>query len=111
MASRRKPRPDDNASNLHRERALCLDAQCTLREGQALKAVLAEALDLGGDVAMDGAGVQRIDTAGLQLLVAFTRALAAEGRQWRWIASSAELRDTASQLGLQGGLGLQAASP
>jgi ABC-type transporter Mla MlaB component len=106
MASRRKPRSSAMEQDLPAGTALVLDAQCTLRECIALKGNLAEALALGGAVQLDGGSVQRIDTAGLQLLLAMQRQLQAEHRDLQWTRVSRELRDVAQQLGLDATLAL-----
>ena len=46
-----------------------------------LKEPLVEAMASGGAVELEGGKLQRVDTAGIQLLVAFNRAAAG---QWRW---------------------------
>ncbi|RYG87049.1 STAS domain-containing protein, partial [bacterium] len=64
-ASTKAPREPAPAS-------IVLDPQCTLREAEAMKVALQAAEDTSGDFVVDGGAVERIDTAGLQLLVAFT---------------------------------------
>lgn len=65
---------------------------------------LREAADADGKVVLDGARLEHIDTAGVQLLVAFARA--AEGR-WRWAGGEAPAAVTgaAARLGLSDALG------
>lgn len=108
MASRRKPRNSGSEQDLPVGTVVMLDAQCTLRECIALKSSLAEALALGGDLTLDGSAVQRIDTAGLQLLLAMQRQLQTEHRALQWTAASSELREVAGQLGLADTLALPA---
>jgi phospholipid transport system transporter-binding protein len=79
---------------------LKLAAQCTLREASDFKACLLECLEQQGDVVIDAAAVERIDTAALQLLVAFSRDLADSGRSLSWSAASSELRRATRQLGI-----------
>jgi ABC-type transporter Mla MlaB component len=67
---------------------------------------LAERLDDSGTVQIDGAAVDRVDTAGLQLLAAFIRDLQAQLRAVEWIGCSAALRRAANSLGLAVALGL-----
>jgi ABC-type transporter Mla MlaB component len=100
MASRRKPRSSGSEQDLPAGTVVVLDAQCTLRECIALKSSLAEALALGGTVQLDGGAVQRIDTSGLQLLLALQRQLQVEHRDLQWSKVSKELRDVAQKLGL-----------
>ena len=79
---------------------LKLEAQCTLRESIAFKAALLEQLELGRDVVLDAGSVSKVDTAGLQLLVAFVRQLRAGGRTLSWQAVTPELQRAAAQLDL-----------
>ena len=62
---------------------------------------LAEALQGGGRVALDGSRIERVDAAGIQLLVAFAHA-AAERGGWHWQGGTAPqpVADAAAQLGL-----------
>ena len=85
---------------------LKLESQCTLRESIAFKAALLEQLELGRDVILDGSAVSKVDTAGLQLLVAFVRQLRAGGRALRWEGATAELQRSATQLDLTDLIGL-----
>ena len=48
-----------------------LGAACTIHEAQALRAHLLEQADQPGPYEIDGGGVQQVDTAGVQLVVAF----------------------------------------
>ena len=86
--------------------ALTLDAVCTLRESISLKASLLEQIELGRDVQIDGAAVERIDTAALQLLVAFARSLREAGRTLTWKGEAPEVLRAARQLALTDLLGL-----
>jgi anti-anti-sigma regulatory factor len=91
--------------------SLKIAAVCTLREAAAFKAQLLEQLDAGGDVGIDAGAVDKIDTAGLQLLAAFARKLASEGRGLSWSATTAELHKAAAQVGLLEALQLPAEEP
>ena len=57
-------------------------------------------------VELDGSKVERIDTAGLQLLVAFCQQLKTENRGMRWHEPSEALKRSAQLLGLMDELGL-----
>lgn len=98
-AAKRSPRRDA----FH----LKLDASCTLRESPDLQSSLLAAH--GDPVVVDGSAVQRIDTSGLQLLVALARRQQQAGRRLEWKAASAELRRCGERLGLIAALGLPAA--
>jgi anti-anti-sigma regulatory factor len=52
--------------------------------------------------ALDGAAVDRVDAAALQLLVAFSRAARDAGLALRWQEASPALRDAAALLDLAG---------
>lgn len=87
---------------------LVLEAQCTLREAEALKAALLAAEDSSGDFVIDGAAVERVDTAGLQLLAGFVVRLRLTDRRLAWRAASTPLRDAARQLDLAQAMALDA---
>jgi phospholipid transport system transporter-binding protein len=78
----------------------------TIRTINSLQAQLAERLDESGNVQIDGSAVDRIDTAGLQLLAAFVRDLQAEARSVEWVGCSVALRRAANALGVAVALGL-----
>lgn len=78
----------------------------TIRTINSLQTELAERLDESGNVPIDGTAVDRIDTAGLQLLAAFIRDLRAEQRAVEWVGCSDALRKAATALGLEGALSL-----
>jgi anti-anti-sigma regulatory factor len=78
----------------------------TIRTINTFQTELAERLDESGNVQIDAAGVERIDTATLQLLAAFVRDLHTDGRQVEWVECSEALRRAAGSLGLQNALGL-----
>lgn len=83
-------------------------ASTTIRNATALQTELADRLDDSGPVLIDGGGVERVDTATLQLLVAFIRDVRADGRSVDWKECSAALRRAASALGLESALALAA---
>lgn len=85
---------------------LKLDASCTLREVADLQFSLVAAN--GDPVEIDGGSVERIDTAGLQLLVALARRQQQAGRRLTWKSSSQALLKCGERLGLMETLGLAA---
>jgi anti-anti-sigma regulatory factor len=89
--------------------SLKLQPHCTLREAAALKTQLLEQLELGRDVILDGGAVEKIDTAGLQLLAAFSRHLGECGRHLEWTAVTPELLRAGAQLDLAELIGLNTA--
>lgn len=80
---------------------LTLAPQCALRDADDLKTALKPLLDLPQEVTIDASAVQRIDTATLQLLVAFVVTRRAASRGVRWRAPSEALISSAWRLGLQ----------
>ncbi|MBB6186221.1 STAS domain-containing protein [Rhodanobacter sp. MP7CTX1] len=87
-----------------------LPADCRMAELPALRDqfLLALAAPLS---TLEASGVERVDTAALQLLVAFHRDALARGQQVAWASVSAPLRDAAERLGLTKTLALPAATP
>lgn len=66
---------------------------------------LRSAVNCGVD-SIDASRVVRVDTAGLQLLLAAGRTAAAHGRALRWTGASSALVEAAAKLGVAGVLGL-----
>lgn len=89
---------------------LKLEASCTLRDTIDMQFQLL-AVDFGdSDVVVDGSAVERIDTAGLQLLVSFARHQAGRGKSICWKAVSPELMRGSQLLGVERMLGLPESS-
>ena len=87
--------------------SLSLGAECTAAEADALKLELTHRLDDSGTVTLDVTALQRIDTAGLQLLAAFVRDRRTAGRTVAWRGRAAALDAAAGLLGLDSMLELQ----
>jgi len=86
---------------------LKLEFSCTLRDSLDMQFQLL-AVDFGdSDVIVDGSAVERIDTAGLQMLLSFAKYQATRGKPVLWAAASPELLRSSQQLGLAGMLGLE----
>lgn len=83
-----------------------LAAECILRDAAALQALLAGTFSPTDSVIVAAGAVTRIDTAALQLLVAFTRRETAAGRRVIWLDPSADFVSASARLGLTGILGL-----
>jgi ABC-type transporter Mla MlaB component len=105
-AQRRPAAARQNASaKLTRSRvggdgSLTLAAECTVAEADALKTALAQRLSEPGTVTVDVSALQRIDTAGLQLLAVFVRDRRTLGRAVAWRGRAAALEAAAGLLGL-----------
>jgi len=74
----------------------------------ALKIRLAELLDHPQPVTLDIGGLQRIDTAALQVVAAFVRERQAQGRSVEWRGTAFALTSAACLLGMTPILGLPA---
>lgn len=90
--------------------AVALPADCRLGALDTLAPQLREAVR-GSAAALDGAAVEKVDGAAMQLLVAFRRAAAAGTCTVTWSAASDVLREASALLGLDGELDLPAARP
>jgi len=84
-----------------------LDAIVTIGEAGRLREKLLARL---GDavVEVDAGAVEHIDTAGMQLLLAFARSLQRRGGRLVWSGRSRTMVEVAALLGLNGALGLDA---
>lgn len=99
-------RPAAARTKAPRAAALMLSAECTVAEADSLKAGLARLVDKATAVTLDVSALQRIDTAGLQLLAAFVRDRRAAARAVEWRGSAPALDAAANLLGLRGMLEL-----
>jgi|SRR5882757_4683449 len=85
-------------------------AECTVADASSLKAGLAKLLDDTDIVTLDISAVQRIDTAGLQVIATFVREREARGRLVQWQGAAPALATAAQLLGLGSLLNLPAPS-
>jgi phospholipid transport system transporter-binding protein len=85
-----------------------LPADCRMAAQAALKDELLGALKAGA-IVLDGAQVERTDTAALQMLVVFRRELDKQGGTLSWRGTSDALNEAAGLLGLTQILELPAA--
>jgi len=88
---------------------LRLPAQCTIREAAQLLGQLTMRLEHSAPVYIDAAKVERIDTAALQLLVAFFSERKARRCAVVWLECSEGLMRAAAALGLTTELALSQA--
>ena len=79
---------------------LALAAECTVADAGSLKERLAGLLDEPQAVTLDVTALQRIDTAGLQVITAFVRERAGRGHQVEWQGTAPVLATAAQLLGL-----------
>ena len=80
--------------------AFAVAAECTVADASTLKSGLAKLLDDTGVVTLDVSAVQRIDTAGLQVIATFVRERESLGRQVEWRGTTPALTAAAKLLGL-----------
>ena len=90
---------------------VALAADLVIADAAGLHAQLGEALARPESVVLDAADVARLDTAGLQLLLAFVQARDEALAEWHWENVGAALRDCAAQMGLEKMLQLPDAIP
>ena len=79
---------------------LALAAECLVAGASTLKESLAGRLDEPRPIILDITALQRIDTAGLQVLTAFIRERASHDRAVEWRGSAPALTSAAHLLGL-----------
>ena len=89
-------------------RAVALPEECGIASAPKLKATLLKRLGEGGSVKIDAGAVQRVDSAGLQVLAAFARDRRAAGRAVEWLSVPESLAQAASLLSLTDALGFGA---
>ncbi len=85
--------------------AIQLPSSLTIRGVRELKKQLASSLT-GGDLGLDAAAVNEVDTAGVQLLLAIRRHVVAQGGTVTWSGASELLRGAVRALGLSQELAL-----
>jgi anti-anti-sigma regulatory factor len=77
-----------------------LGTACTIHEAQALRAHLLELAAHPGPYEIDGGGVEQIDTAGVQLVVAFALDCLERNVAYAWKARSPVLEEAIRVLGV-----------
>lgn len=77
-----------------------LGSSCTIHEAAAIKAHMLEQLERPGPYEIDGSGVSCVDTAGVQLCVAFALDCLERGMEYAWRGRSQALELAIAQLGV-----------
>lgn len=77
-----------------------LGASCTIHEAPALRSHLIAQAAHPGPYELDGSAVQQIDTAGLQLVVAFALDCLEKGAHYTWTGRSPALEEAIRTLGV-----------
>ncbi len=91
--------------------AFAVAAECTVADAGSLKTGLAKLLEEPEPVTLDISAVQRVDTAGLQVIATFVRERESQGRQVQWLGEAAALANAARLLGLDTLLKLPTSEP
>ena len=89
---------------------LVLDSIITINDAQTMYTQLNSLLELKQDITIDASAVEMLDTAILQLLLAFVNKIKAQNRQVVWTKPSEEMVNRATTLRLQAELGLGGAT-
>ena len=87
-------------------RALALPEECGIASAAKLRAALLKRVGDKGCVAINASAVQRVDSAGLQVLAAFARDRRAAGLAVEWAGVTDSLARAAALLSLTDALGL-----
>jgi anti-anti-sigma regulatory factor len=77
-----------------------LGTSCTIQEAGAVRAHLMAQCELPGPYEIDGASVELIDAAGIQLIVAFALDCLEKGVAYKWTGRSATLEKAIELLGV-----------
>ena len=77
-----------------------LGTSCTIQEAEAVRAHLLSQAALPGPYEIDGGSVEMVDTAGIQLIVAFALDCLEKGVAYRWTGRSATLDKAIELLGV-----------
>jgi anti-anti-sigma regulatory factor len=110
MASKKRVRKSERPARAEPAgtRTYELGVELTIRNAADQKAGLAGLLRSTGPVTVGAGALERVDTAGLQLLAAVVMAAKSAGREFRWESPAPVLRDSAAALGLAEVLGFKA---
>jgi anti-anti-sigma regulatory factor len=79
---------------------IVLGTACTIQEAAAVRAHLLEKAALPGPYEIDGGSVEMVDTAGVQLVVAFALDCLEKGTPYKWVGRSPTLNSAIEQLGV-----------
>ena len=83
------------------EPTVTLGSNCTVKDAAALKLALCAVVETPGAVTLDVGGLERIDTATVQVLCAFVVQRVATARAVKWLGVSEVLREATRLLGVQ----------
>jgi anti-anti-sigma regulatory factor len=94
------PPPVSAPASGARQGRVVLGTSCTIQEAGAVRAHLMAQAALPGPYEIDGASVELVDTAGIQLIVAFALDCLEKGVAYRWTGRSATLEKAIELLGV-----------
>jgi anti-anti-sigma regulatory factor len=77
-----------------------LGTSCTIQEAAAVRAHMLAQAALPGPYEIDGASVEQVDTAGVQLIIAFALDCLEKGVAYKWIGRSPTLEKAIELLGV-----------
>lgn len=77
-----------------------LGTSCTIQEAEAVRAHLLAQAAMPGPYEIDGGSVEMVDTAGVQLIVAFALDCLEKGVPYKWAGRSATLDKAIELLGV-----------
>ena len=100
-----KRRPPAAKAQRRNSGSLALAADCSLPQAAALRSKLARLVTRVSTVTLDASAVTRVDTASLQLLVAFVQDRRKRGREVVWRNVAPAFHEAADLLGLSAALG------
>jgi phospholipid transport system transporter-binding protein len=103
MRATRRGRAAHNAPSAERKSgsgSFALAAECTVADAESLKTGLAKLLNRSSVVTLDISAVQRIDTAGLQVIATFIRERESHGRKVQWRGAAPAVSMATELLGL-----------
>jgi ABC-type transporter Mla MlaB component len=93
--------PTDGVAAPSPSLVVALASNCVVKDAVAFKVSLCAVADSEEPVVLDAGGVERIDTATIQLLCAFVRERVGRGQAVVWQGASAALLEAARLLGVQ----------
>ncbi|HTT07903.1 MAG TPA: STAS domain-containing protein [Gammaproteobacteria bacterium] len=101
------PREPARNSTVQNHAPITLEPVITISEAAALKDQLLPHIGRSGEIIIDGSRVESVDTAALQVLLAFVRSARAQGAIIRWSGISSALQNAAQLLGIARLISLQ----
>lgn len=85
---------------------ITLNAHLDITEAKTTHEQLSEAINAGDIISIDASRVERADTAGIQLLLAFKKLVEKQKKQIQWESPSRALSRSIKKLGLTDAIGI-----